>query len=204
MYSGLEELEVCHIINCVKKMITSFYNKEELSTLGLKQYGQNVLISRKSSIYSPEKISIGDNVRIDDFCILSGNIIIGNYVHIAAYCGLYGKYGIEMQDYSGLSIRCTLLSASDDLSGNFLAGPTIESHRTNVSGGKIILKKYAIIGINSIVFPNITINEGSIVGAMSLVNSDLDEWGIYFGIPAKRKKDRRKDLLKFVPPSHGN
>ena len=62
----------------------SFYKKDELKKLGLKHYGNNVLISRKCSIYSPEKISIGNNVRIDDYCILSGNITIKNYVHISA------------------------------------------------------------------------------------------------------------------------
>ena len=45
-----------------------------------------MLISKKVSIYSPQKISIGNNVRIDDFCILSGNITLGNYCRIAA-CG---------------------------------------------------------------------------------------------------------------------
>ena len=55
-------------------MTTSFYSREELLDLGLKSVGENVRISRKVSIYGAEQISIGDNVRIDDFCILSGII----------------------------------------------------------------------------------------------------------------------------------
>ena len=51
--------------------MNSFYSKEELKEIGFKKYGENVLISRKTSIYNPEKIIIGNNVRIDDFCILS-------------------------------------------------------------------------------------------------------------------------------------
>jgi len=178
--------------------MTSFYTEKELSELGLKKYGKNVLISRKSSIYSPEKISIGDNVRIDDFCILSGEITIGSYVHIAAYCTLFGTFGIEMEDYSGLSVRCTLLSASDDFSGNYLVGPTMPKGTTNVMGGKIILKKFTTIGASCVVLPNITVNEGTVVGSMSLVNKNLDEWGVYAGIPAKRIKDREKGLLKLI------
>ena len=65
-------------------MKTSFYNEEELKEIGLKVYGKNVLISRNATIYGADKISIGDNVRIDDFCILSGNISLGSYIHIAA------------------------------------------------------------------------------------------------------------------------
>lgn len=52
--------------------MTSFYIDEELSQFGLKSYGKNVLISRKCSIYSASTISIGDNLRIDDYCLLSG------------------------------------------------------------------------------------------------------------------------------------
>lgn len=57
-------------------MKTSFYTHDELAEIGFKSCGKNVLISRKASIYSPAKIEIGDNVRIDDFCILSGVIFI--------------------------------------------------------------------------------------------------------------------------------
>ena len=48
-------------------MNTSFYSESELKRLGFKSVGKNVLLSRKSSIYLPEKITIGNNVRIDDF-----------------------------------------------------------------------------------------------------------------------------------------
>ncbi len=62
---------------------TSFYSEYELSKLGFKSYGSNCRISKNSTIYSAEKIILGNNVRIDDFCVLSGKITIGNYVHLA-------------------------------------------------------------------------------------------------------------------------
>ena len=52
----------------------AFYNEIELSQLGLKSYGKNVLISKMSSIYNSPNISIGSNVRIDYFCVLSAGI----------------------------------------------------------------------------------------------------------------------------------
>ncbi|MDR1725760.1 MAG: hypothetical protein LBR28_05150, partial [Bacteroidales bacterium] len=161
-------------------------------------FGSNVLISRKCSLYSPEKISIGDNVRIDDFCILSGDITIGNQVHIAAFCALYGSLGIVMEDYTGLSPRCIVFSASDDFSGEYLMSPMNDVTTTNVTGGKVIIKRCSQIGACCIIFPSLTIGEGVAVGAMSLVNEDLEEWGIYTGIPARRIKERSKGLLKFV------
>lgn len=178
--------------------MNSFYTEEEIALMGFKSIGKNVLISKKASFYGIENISLGNNVRIDDFCILPGNIKIGNYVHIAAFCGLYGKFGIHMEDYTALSIRCTLLSATDDFSGEYLVGPTIEPYKINVTGGEIKLKKYVIIGLNSVVFPKIYIGEGTVVGAMSLVNRNLKEWGVYFGVPVKRINERSKSLLRFI------
>ncbi|MDR0333404.1 MAG: acyltransferase [Dysgonamonadaceae bacterium] len=178
--------------------MTSFYNEKELSELGLKKYGANVLISKKCSIYSPQKISIGGNVRIDDFCILSGEITLGSYIHIAAYCALFGAFSIEMEDYTGLSPRCTVFSATDNFSGDYLISPMAEKSTTNVMGGKVLIKKYSQVGANCILFPCITLGEGVAVGAMSLINKNLEEWGIYAGIPAKKIKDRKKGLLNFV------
>ena len=72
----------------------SFYTIAELESLGLKKYGKNVCISRYARIYNPGNISIGNNVRIDDFCILSaGNnpFILEDYIHISAGVYIYGQ-----------------------------------------------------------------------------------------------------------------
>lgn len=179
-------------------MKTSFYNEEELRELGLKSYGKNVLISRKCSIYGGSQISIGDNVRIDDFCILSGSITLGSNIHISAYVALYGSLGIELEDYTGISPRSTIYSAMDDFSGEYLIGPIHDKECTNVMGGPVIIKKYCQIGCNSVVFPNLSIGEGSVVGAMSLVNRSLPAWGVYYGIPCTRRDKRSKSLMRFT------
>jgi len=181
--------------------MTSFYTEKELTELGLKKYGSNVLISRKCSIYSPEKMSFGNNVRIDDFCILSGDIALGSYIHIAAYCALYGKFGIKMGDYTGLSPRCTIFSVSDDFSGNYLISPMVDESTTNIMGGEVLINKYSQIGACSTILPSVIISEGVAVGAMSLVNKNLEEWGIYVGIPVRRIKERSKALLNFAESS---
>lgn len=63
---------------------SSFFSESELKAIGFLKYGKNVLVSRKASIYNPEQMVLGDNIRIDDFCILSGNIKLGSYIHIPA------------------------------------------------------------------------------------------------------------------------
>ena len=178
--------------------MNSFYSEIELAELGFKSYGSNVQISKKCSIYSPEKISVGDNVRVDDFCILSGNIMLGNNVHISAYCALYGAQGIEFKDYSGCSARTTIYSAIDDFSGDYMIGPMSPSGTTHVAGGKVTIGRYVQLGAHCLVFPKVTINEGAVVGALSLVTKDISEWSIYVGIPAKKLKDRKKGLLKLI------
>lgn len=175
--------------------MNSFYSEEELKELGLKHYGKNVLISKKCSIYCAEKISIGNNVRIDDFCILSGKITIGNYVHISAFSALYGKLGIEIGDFCGLSPRCTLFSAADDFSGEFMISPIVPAELCNVTGGLIKLNNYVQIGVNTIIMPKLEIKEGVAVGAMSFVNKNLKDWNIYAGIPAKIIKKRKKNII---------
>ena len=104
----------------------SFYTDEELSKIGFKVIGKNVLISKNTSIYGAEKISLASNIRIDDFCILSGKIEIGNHVHIGAGSYLMaGNEGICLQDFSGLSQQVCIYALSDDYSGNSLTNPTI-------------------------------------------------------------------------------
>ncbi|MDD5455807.1 MAG: acyltransferase [Candidatus Margulisbacteria bacterium] len=184
-------------------MKTSFYTDSELRELGLKTFGKNVLISRNASFYNPENISLGDNVRIDDFCILSGKITLGSYVHISAFCALYGARQIIFEDFSGISARVTIYSAIDDFSGRHLTNSTVPEKYKQISGGPVCLKKYVQIGAHTVVLPDLNLEEGVAVGAMSLVNKSLPAWGIYAGIPASFLKDRQKNLLKLEKQLEG-
>lgn len=155
-----------------------------------------MLISKKASIYNAERIRIGNHVRIDDFCILSGNIDIGNYVHISAAVLLFaGDKGIRIQDFSGISSRSVIYAVSDDYSGHALTNPTVPENYRNVIGGTVTLERHVLIGTGCTILPNVTIGEGTSVGSMSLVNASLAPWGIYVGIPCRYIKERSKDLL---------
>lgn len=178
----------------------SFYCEEELKNLGLASYGSNVKISKKTSIYSPETITIGSNVRIDDFCCLVGGkkgIRIGSNVHIAFLCIIVGNGGVVIDDFAGLSSRCCIYSTTDDYSGNSLTNPTVPETYKKVFDGEVHLGKHVIIGTNTTILPNVNIESGCSIGAHSLVNKDLAGWGIYIGTPVKRVKDRSKNLLEL-------
>lgn len=178
--------------------MSSFYSKKELKNIGFVSIGNNVLISKKASFYSPECIEIGNNVRIDDFCILSGKIKINNNIHISAGSYLYaGDAGIILEDYSGISSRCAIYAITDDYSGNYLTNTMTDLKYRNVIKKEVIIKKYSIIGTGSTILPGVTIEDGCAIGAMSLVNKTTEPWGIYVGTPCKRIRERSKILLKY-------
>ena len=178
----------------------SFYDKEELSLLGFKSYGKNVLISRKASFYGASRIVIGNNVRIDDFCVLSagkGGIQIGNYIHIAVYSSLIGEGKITLEDFSGISSKVSIYSSNDDYSGEFMTNPTVPIEFTNVTHADVKICKHAIIGSGSVILPGVTLGEGAVVSALSLVNKDCEKFYIYKGNPAKKIVERRTEILKL-------
>ncbi|MCE3046673.1 acyltransferase [Helicobacter kayseriensis] len=175
-----------------------FYSYEELQKIGFASVGKNVLLSRLARIYGASKISIGNNVRIDDFVILSGKIKIGNFVHIGAFSSITGgDSGVTIGDFCGMSSHVKVLAISDDYSGETLTNPCIPNQYKNITKKQIIIEKHCIVGCGSTILPNAFLSEGSSIGAMSLIVRKTKPWGVYFGIPAKRIKERKKDLLKL-------
>ena len=176
----------------------SFYTKREISGLGFSSVGEHVKISKRAAFYGTENMSIGDNVRIDDFCLLSGKIKIGNHVHIAAGSYIFGgEAGVEMDDYTGISSRCIIYAVTDDFSGNALPHPTIPMQFRNVIQKKVVLQKHALVGTSVVILPGVIVGEGCAVGAMSLVNKSLPAWKICIGIPAKPVSQRSKKILQL-------
>ena len=179
-------------------MENSFYTIEELQKIGFKDVGKNCLISKKASFYGVEKICIGDNVRIDDFCILSGVLEIGNYVHIAAYSALYGgTEGIYVGDFAGVSSRVLIYAISDDYSGECMTNPMIPDEYKKLVSGPVNIGKHVIIGCSSVNMPGVTIGEGCAFGAFSYVNHDPEAWSINVGIPFKKINNRSHHLLEL-------
>jgi len=179
---------------------TSFFSEAELRAIGFASLGKRVSISRKASLYNPAAISIGDDVRIDDFCVLAGGggIELRNFVHLGCYSALFGGSGIVMEDFSGLSARVLVYSESDDYSGHSLTNPTVpQRYRPRLHKGKVVFGRHVIVGANSTILPGVTLAEGAAVGAHSLVTKSCEAWWIYFGVPAKKLKCRSRELLEL-------
>jgi galactoside O-acetyltransferase len=140
-------------------------------------------------------MAIGDNVRIDDFCVLSGAITLGSHIHIAAYCALFGTAGITMADFAGLSSRVSIYSMSEDYSGQSLTNPTIPEKFRRLDSAPVSIGRHAIVGSGSIILPGAAIGDGVAIGALSLVRGQLEPWSVYTGVPARRAKERSQGLL---------
>jgi len=178
----------------------AFLTEEQIKTMGFRHVGENCLLSDKASYYNCKNISIGSNTRIDDFSVLSagdGGIEIGEYVHLAIGVSLIGAGKILVQDFAGFSSRVSVYSSNDDYSGQFLTNPTVPCRYTNVMSLDVIIGKHVIIGSGSVILPGVTLEIGVAVGALSLVNKNCSEFSVYMGTPAKKIKERKRDLLEL-------
>lgn len=93
--------------------------------------------------------------------MLSGNITLGSYIHIAVYTALFGgQAGIEMRDFSTISSRCAVYAKSDDYSGSTLTNPMIPEEYLGILEGKVLLEKHVIVGSGSTILPDVVIGEG--------------------------------------------
>lgn len=177
--------------------MSQYLSLGELNDMGFMAVGKNVNIHRSCNIVFPNNIILGNNIRIDGFSTIigSGNIEIGNYVHISPYCLIAARGGVKFGDFSGISSGVRIYTTSDNYNGDYLTNPTVPEKYTDVHIDEVFIGKHVIIGSNSVILPGVHVGEGAAVGALTLVKSSLEPWGIYSGNPAQRIKDRKMGLL---------
>lgn len=184
----------------------SFYSQSELEDLGLAYVGKSVRLSRRASLYGESRIAIGENSRIDDFCVLSagsGGIEIGAHVHLGVMVSLIGRGKIQIGDLSTLSGRVSVYSSSDDYSGSHMTNPTVPVHLTCVDHSDVVIGQHVIVGTASVLLPGAIVEDGVAVGAMSLVKGRLSANSIYAGVPAKFVKSRQTEMYDLEKRMYG-
>jgi dTDP-4-amino-4,6-dideoxy-D-glucose acyltransferase len=174
-----------------------FLTRQQLLELDLVSCGKDVNISERAVLYNPEKMSFGSHVRVDDFAILHTETFlnIGSYVHVGAFAMLAGRHGITMGDFSGVGARVSVFTGSHDFSGEVLASAIAPPEYNNDSIGPVHIGRHAIVCSHAVVLPDLTIHDGAVVGAHALVATDLAEWTIHAGAPARPIKARSRDAL---------
>ena len=94
---------------------------------------------------------------------------LGFETDIGAFSYINALHGVEIKDNVQIGSHCSIYSVS-----------TIDD-----SHGKVVLKQNCRIGSHSTVLPGVTVGKNSIVGAHSLVNKDIPDNVVAFGVPAK-------------------
>jgi len=98
-----------------------------------------------------------------------GGLKLGNKTDIGAFTYINAKYGVIIEDEVQVGSHCSIYSIS-----------TIDN-----TSGEVILKTNCKIGSHSTVLPGVTIGKNSIIGAHSLVNTDIPDNVVAYGVPAK-------------------
>ncbi len=130
----------------------------------------NPWLVKKMGAHVGKSVAIGDHVRID----------WGHADHI------------YIEDYVQLTGGCRILCHKRDLS-DYHKGDNAADFGYKVAS--VVLKKGCQIGMETLIMPGVTVGEGAIVGAGSLVTKDIPAWTIAVGRPAKVIKEIPKRNL---------
>jgi dTDP-4-amino-4,6-dideoxy-D-glucose acyltransferase len=175
---------------------------QELDYTLFKHFGKDVFIAPSAVIRRPHLVSIGNHVAIDHGVYITTAAEIGDYTHLSPYITVIGgeKSKLIVEDFVTIAAGSRIIAGSDSFLGHGFTSVTVpEAYRDEVNFSIVTIKKFAGIGTNVIIMPGVTIAEGSVVGANSLVTKDTESWTIYVGSPAKPIKIRpREKMLAFA------
>jgi acetyltransferase-like isoleucine patch superfamily enzyme len=140
----------------------------------LSKWGGGGFIDYKTYMRYPSKISIGRNVSINRGCRL----------YASAHSD--GKVDIEIGNHVAIGPEVSMFSAGHDYTSLDLPD----------TYGKITVCDHVWIGGRSIILQGVTIGEGAIVAAGSVVTKDVGAYEVVAGVPARMIKRRELANLK--------
>ena len=127
-------------------------------------------------------------------CHVGKNTFFGDYVRMdTSYADM-----IYIGDYAHVTSGCRLLCHQRDLKG-YCIGDNAASlgYRT----GEIHIGKGVMVGMETIIMPGVTIGDGAIIGAGSIVTKDIPAWTIATGRPARVVKEIPKRETEKIEQS---
>ena len=169
--------------------------------------GRNVVFGQNVVLRHPHKISIGDNVVIDDNCLLDAKgesnrgITIGSGVFIGRNTILSCKNGnIDVEDGANVGFNCELFSASHVRIGRnsllaaycYVIGgdhdfsdpglPVLDQGRRSAG---VDVGEGSWLGAGAKILDGVTIGSRGVVGAGAVVRESVPEASIAVGVPAR-------------------
>jgi acetyltransferase-like isoleucine patch superfamily enzyme len=149
------------------------------------------IVSANSRIRHPEYFEIGEDSIVDDFCYFSTKVNIGKVTHIASGCSIAGGRSrlFKIGDFCSLSSGVKIWCTSDDFVNDLVTiiPQGVDHVKTHLISGDVTFGNYTAAGSNSVIMPNNTIPEGTVIGALSFVPAgfDFQPWSVYAGTPVR-------------------
>lgn len=130
------------------------------------------------------KIGKGSSIHLGCKFTAVTEFYMGKNSTINQYCRIDNRGGITINDNVSISPCVNLITADHDV------------HTINCVGRQkeIFIKDHVFIGSDAMVLPGVIMEEGSVLGAKSLLTKSTIAFGIYTGLPAQFKANRRTDL----------
>jgi acetyltransferase-like isoleucine patch superfamily enzyme len=156
-----------------------FISQNSLKKKKFRKIGKNCKISNKASFIGEKNISIGDNVRIDDYVVIvafDGNISIGSNTHIGALTYILGSGGVKIGNSCNISQGVKIYSKSDNYK--------IKLKKTYKA--KVSILDNCIIGSGAVILPGSKLNKNVRIGALTIVNKEINSNYLYFGNRTKK------------------
>jgi galactoside O-acetyltransferase len=177
-----------------------FLSRQAVEEIGLRSIGRDVLIDREAAFLSPEFIDLGDRVRIDRGVLISAGpegVSVGYNSHIAAGVLVYGGGGrVTIGPLCNLSSVTRCYTVSDDFTGDYLAGATLPERFRNVARGDVTLAPCVLVGSGALLLPGVSLGEGSVVCAHTVVSHDVAAGAVMVGHPARQIAQRNVAALR--------
>ncbi|MDP9263151.1 MAG: acyltransferase [Acidobacteriota bacterium] len=160
----------------------------------LKRCGEGVRLMPLAKVANPGVVELDDHCRLRDFVFFWGGkgIKIGKYSDIQPHVVVWGGGELVVGDRVSVGPGTVLLTAVYAIEKGMKMVDGLGEGTSKALYGRLVIQNDVYIGANCSVMPNITIGEGSVIGAGSFVNKDTEPWGIYVGSPAKKISQRPK------------
>jgi acetyltransferase-like isoleucine patch superfamily enzyme len=167
---------------------------QDSSKLRFKALGSNVCIYDFAKVINPQNISLGDGCQLDDFTFINGGkgLSVGKHVHFTYFSSLTGTGTANIGDYAGIAAGARIYTATNVHENAWSMSAVAPGDLQKIQEGHVEIGSCSFIGTNSVVLPAVTIGEGAVIGALSLVLKDVEPWSINVGIPCKKIGIRKK------------
>jgi virginiamycin A acetyltransferase len=183
-----------------------------VSTLGYPEFA----IAVGNRLFERQRLLVAERAHVERNCLLRGRVTLEPHAHVSSGCQLFGdvhvgrgtKFNEDIEVVGELDVGNYCAFAPDILfqqknheihkpamQGRFY-GRVLDSELEHMSSGPITVGNDVWIGARAIVLSGVTIGDGAVVGAGSIVTDDVEPYSVVAGVPASHVKWRFSEEVR--------